>query len=58
MDLAKIKVIMEFLKLKHAHKLHYFYGLVGYYRRFLEEFSKIANAITKVKKKFKEFVWI
>ena len=34
-----------------------FMGLAGYYQRFIEGFSKIANPITELKKKNKKFVW-
>jgi hypothetical protein len=34
-----------------------FMGLAGYYRRFVEGFSKIENLITELKKKNKKFVW-
>jgi hypothetical protein len=34
-----------------------FMGLAGYYRWFVEGFSKIENPITKLQKKNKKFVW-
>jgi hypothetical protein len=34
-----------------------FMGLAGYYRRFIEGFSKISNPITKLQKKNKKFIW-
>jgi hypothetical protein len=34
-----------------------FMRLAGYYRRFIEDFSKIVNSITKLQKNNKKFVW-
>ena len=31
--------------------------ITGYYRKFIEGFSKIANSITSLQKKGKKFVW-
>ena len=33
-------------------------GITGYYRRFIEGFSRIANPITSLQKKGKKFGWI
>ncbi|GKE96988.1 putative reverse transcriptase domain-containing protein, partial [Tanacetum coccineum] len=32
-------------------------GLAGYYRRFIQDFSKIASSLTKLTKKITPFVW-
>ena len=33
-------------------------GITGYYRRFIEGFSRITNPITSLQKKGKKFKWI
>ena len=37
--------------------VRYFMGLAGYYRRFIEGFSKVAHAITSLQKKGVKFEW-
>ena len=39
------------------HQIHQFLGLAGYYRRFIPEFSKIAQPMTKLLQKDVKFVW-
>ena len=34
-----------------------FMGLVGYYKRFIEGFSKVAHAITSLQRKGIKFEW-
>ncbi|GJR14842.1 putative reverse transcriptase domain-containing protein [Tanacetum coccineum] len=34
-----------------------FLGLVGYYRRFIKDFSKIAKSLTELTQKNKEYIW-
>jgi len=38
-------------------EVHRFLGLAGYYRRFIEGFSKIARPMTALTQKGKEFKW-
>ncbi|GJU41542.1 putative reverse transcriptase domain-containing protein [Tanacetum coccineum] len=43
-DPTKIESIKDWVYPKTATEIHQFLGLAGYYRRFIEGFSKIANA--------------
>jgi hypothetical protein len=56
-DPAKVKDIMEWPAPMNVPKVRSFIGLEGYYRRFVEGFSKIENLITKLQKKKKKFFW-
>jgi hypothetical protein len=40
-----------------VHQVHSFLGLVGYYRKFILNFSKISKPITDLLKKGERFVW-
>nr|GEV19541.1 putative reverse transcriptase domain-containing protein [Tanacetum cinerariifolium] len=52
-DPAKIESIKDWASPKTATKIHQFLGLVDYYRRFIEGFSKTAKSmLTKKKVKF------
>jgi hypothetical protein len=57
-DPDKVEAIMEWPVPTNVTEVHSFMGLVGYYRRFVEGFSKIANPIMELQKKNKKFVWI
>ena len=56
-DLEKIKTIMEWPIPKDVADIRSFIGLAGYYRRFVEGFSRIAYPITSLQKKGKVFRW-
>ncbi|GJY37624.1 putative reverse transcriptase domain-containing protein [Tanacetum coccineum] len=57
MDPAKIESIKDWASPKTATKIHQFLGLAGYYRRFIEGFSKIAKSMTKLTQKKVKFDW-
>ncbi|GJZ16143.1 putative reverse transcriptase domain-containing protein [Tanacetum coccineum] len=52
-DPANIESIKDWASLKSPTKIRQFLGLVGYYRRFIEGFSKIAKPMTKLTQKKK-----
>ena len=51
MDPKKIEAIMNWPTPRNVTDVISFMGLVGYYRRFIEGFSKVAHAITSLQKK-------
>ncbi|GJR52758.1 putative reverse transcriptase domain-containing protein [Tanacetum coccineum] len=55
-DPAKIESIKYWVSPKSPMEIHQFLGLVGYYRRFIEGFSKIAKPMTKLTQKKVKFV--
>jgi hypothetical protein len=57
MDPMKVEAIMEWPVLTKVKELCRFMGLEGYYRWFIEGFSKIVNPVMKLQKKNKKFVW-
>ncbi|GJS34344.1 putative reverse transcriptase domain-containing protein [Tanacetum coccineum] len=50
-DPTKIKSIKDWASPKTPTKIRQFLGLAGYYRRFIEGFSKIAKSMTKLTQK-------
>ncbi|KMQ83421.1 enzymatic polyprotein endonuclease reverse, partial [Lasius niger] len=56
-DPDKIKAVKNFPILKSPKAIKQFLGLTGYYRRFIENFSKIAKPLTDLLKKDKDFIW-
>jgi hypothetical protein len=45
-DPSKVTVVIEWEPPKNVREIHSFLGLAGYYRRFIENFSKIAKPMT------------
>jgi hypothetical protein len=56
-DPAKVTAIVDWKVPSTVSEVWSFLGLVGYYRRFIEGFSKIAKPITSLLEKGKEFKW-
>ncbi|GJX91562.1 putative reverse transcriptase domain-containing protein [Tanacetum coccineum] len=56
-DPAKIESIKDWASPKTPIEIRQFLGLAGYYRRFIEGFSKIAKSMTKLTQKGVKFDW-
>ncbi|GJT06728.1 putative reverse transcriptase domain-containing protein [Tanacetum coccineum] len=56
-DPAKIESVKDWASPKTPTEIHQFLGLAGYYRRFIEGFSKIAKPMTKLTQKKVKFEW-
>ncbi|GJY18225.1 putative reverse transcriptase domain-containing protein, partial [Tanacetum coccineum] len=56
-DPAKIESIKDWESPKSPTEIRQFLGLAGYYRRFIEGFSKIAKSMTKLTQKKVVFDW-
>ena len=57
MDPSKVQDVLNWKSLKSVHQIRQFLGLASYYRRFIPEFSKIAQPMTKLLLKDAKFVW-
>ncbi|GJZ62849.1 putative reverse transcriptase domain-containing protein [Tanacetum coccineum] len=56
-DPAKIESIKDWVSPKTPTEIRQFRGLFGYYRRFIEGFSKTAKPMTKLTQKSVKFNW-
>ncbi|WOG95250.1 hypothetical protein DCAR_0414562 [Daucus carota subsp. sativus] len=56
-DPEKIEAVMNWERLKTPTEVRSFLGLAGYYRRFVQDFSKIVVPLTKLTRKNEKFVW-
>ena len=55
-DLSKVEAVMSWESPKSVFEIRSFLGLAGYYRRFIEGFSKLALPLTKLTSKGQVFV--
>jgi len=56
-DPQKVKAITEWSRPTNISEIRNFLGLVGYYQRFVKDFSKIASPLTNPLKKANKFKW-
>ncbi|GJU02354.1 putative reverse transcriptase domain-containing protein [Tanacetum coccineum] len=56
-DHSKIEAVKNWKAPRTPSEVHLFLGLDGYYRRFIENFSKITKSLTILTQKCKTFYW-
>ena len=56
-DLEKVEVVMSWERPKSVFEIRSFLGLAGYYRRFIEDFSRLASPMTRLTQKRVKFEW-
>ena len=56
-DLEKVEVVMSWERLKSVFEIHCFFGLAGYYMRFIKDFSRLAAPMTRLTWKGVKFEW-
>ncbi|GJY64633.1 reverse transcriptase domain-containing protein [Tanacetum coccineum] len=56
-DPAKIEAVKNWTSPTTPTEVRQFLGLAGYYRRFIEGFSKIAKPLTRLTQKNKSYIW-
>ncbi|KAJ0910150.1 putative nucleotidyltransferase, Ribonuclease H [Helianthus annuus] len=56
-DPSKIEAVTKWNPPRNPSEIRSFLGLAGYYRRFIQDFSKIALPLTKLTRKEEKFVW-
>ena len=56
-DPEKVEAVMSWERPKSVFEKRSFLGLAGYYRRFIEDFSRIAVPMTRLTQKEVKFEW-
>ena len=56
-DPSKVGTVLKWERPMTVTEIRNFVGLAGYYRRFIEGFSKIASPLTRLTRKGQEFPW-
>ena len=56
-DPEKVEAVISWERLKSVFEIRSFLGLARYYRRFIEDFSRIAAPMTRLTRKEVKFEW-
>ena len=54
-DSEKVEAVMSSERPKSVFEIHSFFGLARYYRRFIEDFSRLAAPMTRLTRKEVKF---
>ena len=57
MDPEKVEAIMSWERPKSVFEIHSFLVLAGYYRKFIEDFSRLVAPMTRLARKEVNFEW-
>ena len=57
MDPEKVEAVMSWERPKSVFEIRSFLGLAGYYKRFIEDFSRLAAPMTRLTRKGVKFEW-
>ena len=57
-DPEKVKAVMSWERPKSVFEIRNFLGLAMYYRRFIEDFSRLATPMTRLNRKGVKFEWV
>ena len=56
-DSRKVEEVMSWERPKSVFEINGFLGLIGYYRRFIEDFSRLAAPMMRLTRKEVKFEW-
>ena len=56
-DPGKVEAVMSWERVNSVFDIHSFLGLAGYYKRFIEDFSRLATPMTRLTRKEVKFMW-
>ena len=56
-DLEKVEAVMSWERPKLGFNIRSFLGLAGYYKRFIDDFSRLAEPMTKLTRNEVKFEW-
>ena len=56
-DPEKVKAVMSWERQKSVFEIRSFLGLAGYYRKFIEDFSRLAAPMSRLTRKEVKFEW-